>query len=171
MEFVVYGRVRPDVADAADELTEKHWAYLDRFSDRLIARGPTFSDDESEWTGSLHIVDLEDAEAARGFAEEEPYFLDGVFERVEIHRWRNDSGRTMWDFARDPGKQRFLVFSARPGAIDVNDEHVILAGPLLSDDGRHERGAVWLVEHDDRQAVERHLGEHEVHRWDYGGRR
>ena len=43
---------------------EQHWGYMDQFAGRMVARGPTFSDDGT-LTGSVHIVDLPDVIAAR----------------------------------------------------------------------------------------------------------
>ena len=43
------------------EQTEAHWSYMDGYADRMIARGPTLTDDGAAATGSLHIIDLPDA--------------------------------------------------------------------------------------------------------------
>ena len=77
-------------------LVEKHWSYMDQFGAGMIARGPTFTDDEAA-TGSVHILDLPDAAAARAFAFEEPNYQAGVYRDVMLRRWRNLLGRTMWD--------------------------------------------------------------------------
>ena len=71
---------------------------MDRFADGMIARGPTLGADRETWTGSLHIVDLPSAEAAREFVEREPYNRAGLFEQHIIRRFKNLLGRTMWEF-------------------------------------------------------------------------
>ena len=48
----------------------------------MTARGPTLAADREQWTGSLHIVDLPSAEAARAFVEREPYNGAGLYERA-----------------------------------------------------------------------------------------
>ena len=70
---------------------------MDGFADAMIARGPTLTPDRKTATGSLHIVDLPDAEMARAFAFEEPYYRSGVFREALVRRWRNELGATMWD--------------------------------------------------------------------------
>jgi uncharacterized protein len=67
-------------------LAEAHWSYMDRYADRLILRGPTLSDDGTQHTGSVHVIDLDDRASAERFATEEPYWLDGLYRHVTISR-------------------------------------------------------------------------------------
>ena len=100
MEFFCYHRDRPGSAALRDELLEQHWSYMDGYEKELIARGPTFTGDGIP-TGSVHIVDLPDAAAARAFAFDEPNYQAGVYRDVLLRRWRNMLGRTMWEFPGD----------------------------------------------------------------------
>jgi uncharacterized protein YciI len=199
VEYFVYGRDRPGSGTVRDETGEAHWSFMDRYADVMIARGPTLTEDRAAATGSMHIVDLPDLEAARVFAFEEPYYRAGVFEEVLLRRWRNVLGRTMWDFEGDPVKnRRFLIIGhGKPGAgasrealledhrcylDDPNYRDGFIArGPLLSEDGADWLGSAMLVELRDRAAVEAMLtGEPfvraglyasvEVHDWQFGGR-
>jgi hypothetical protein len=86
MPFYVYGQDRTDAGPAMADLTEAHWAYMDRFADRLILRGPTLSEDGTEHTGSVHVVDLPDQASAERFATEEPFQWAGLFQRVTVAR-------------------------------------------------------------------------------------
>ncbi len=99
VEFLCYHRDRAGSGELRFALRERHWAYMDRFADRMIARGPTF--DGETLTGSLHILDLPDPAAARAFAFEEPGYQAGAYRDVLIRRWQNRLGRTMWDFPAD----------------------------------------------------------------------
>jgi uncharacterized protein YciI len=167
---------------------------MDGYSERMVARGPTLAEDGETATGSMHIVDLPDAEAARAFAFEEPNYAAGVYGEVTIRRWHNALGRTMWEFAGGAeGGPRFLVIghggtetpTAADGLADFADEHrdsLILCGPLLSDDGSECIGAALAVEAPARKAVEALVAadtlagtglcrRFEVHRWQFGGRR
>src|SRR5579859_613060 len=63
MEFFCYHRDRPASGALRDELLEAPCTYMDQYETELIARGPTFTDDDTA-TGSVHIVDLRDAAAA-----------------------------------------------------------------------------------------------------------
>ena len=87
-----------------------------RYIDAMIARGPTMSADGKAVTGSMHMVDLPDADAARVFAHDDPLAKGGVFEDIMVRRFHNVAGRTMWQFNGDPKNPRFLfIGEARPG--------------------------------------------------------
>ncbi|MFJ8788479.1 YciI family protein [Streptomyces sp. NPDC102462] len=185
MEFFCYHRDRPGSLALRTELGEQHWSYMDRYADRLIARGPTFAADGDTPTGSVHIVDLPGPAAARAFAFDEPNYQAGVYRDVLLRRWRNLLGRTMWEFpgGRDGGN-RYLVLGlgsgpgvdlSVPSATDGTDG-LIAYGPLLSDDGGTWLGTAALVRAQDRDTARAVLTPDgyagiEVHDWEFGGRR
>ncbi|WP_233629840.1 YciI family protein [Amycolatopsis sp. WAC 04197] len=108
MEFFCYHRDRPGSMALCEELSEEHWSYMDRYAAEMIARGPTLAGEAA--TGSVHIVDLPDPGAARAFAFDEPNYQAGVYRDVQLRRWRNTLGRTMWDFPGGrTGGNRYLV--------------------------------------------------------------
>ena len=116
MEFFCYHRDRPGSVPLRHELLEAHWSYMDRYEKELIARGPTFADDDETPTGSVHMVDLPDPAAARAFAFDEPGYQAGVYRDVMLRRWRNVLGRTMWDFPGGrAGGNRYLVLGLGTG--------------------------------------------------------
>jgi uncharacterized protein YciI len=180
MEFFCYHRDRPDSASLRSELVERHWSYMDRFETQLIARGPTFTDDDTP-TGSVHIVDLPDPAAAREFAFNEPNYQAGAYRDVLLRRFRNLLGRNMWDFPgeRDDGRC-YLVLGLGAGAaaddVPSDTEALIAYGSLLSDDGTVWLGTAALTQARDRATAEAtlHPGRYaaiEVHNWEFGGRR
>jgi uncharacterized protein len=172
---------------------------MDGFAEQMIARGPTLAEDGVTATGSMHIVDLRDAEAARAFAYEEPNYRAGVYAEAMMRRWRNLLGGTMWTHATDgPDSDRLLVIAhgshdaaasgdVADGNPDVLAEHPLrdrlnVCGSLLTDDGLAWCGNVFAVERASRSAVEAALeadpfaragfyGTIEIHRWRFGGRR
>ncbi len=173
----MYGRDRPGAFELKVSLNNDHWSFMDGYGELLVARGPTLTGDgdEAESTGSLHIVDLPDVEAARAFAYEEPYYRAGVFESVLLCRFRNILGRTMWDFTEAvDGYGRFLVITM--GEFDpapVTSEHMIVYGELLALDREVRLGRAAMVEAPDREAAATLLpadGDTEVHPWRFGGR-
>ncbi|MBG0829664.1 hypothetical protein HS041_18020 [Planomonospora sp. ID67723] len=179
MEYFVYGRDRPGAFELKMSLNDDHWSFMDGYGDLLIARGPTLTGDdgEAESTGSLHIVSLPDAEAARTFAYEEPYYRAGVFGSVLLCRFRNVLGRTMWDFTEAvDGYGRFLVITTGDsGPAPVTSKHMIVYGELLALDCEARLGRAAVVEAPDREAAARLLpagdnGRTEVHPWRFGGR-
>ncbi|MCX5372352.1 YciI family protein [Streptomyces sp. NBC_00015] len=179
MEFFCYHRDRPASAALRDELLEKHWSYMDGYAAQMIARGPTFDGDTP--TGSVHIVDLPDAAAARAFAFDEPNHQAGVYRDVLLRRWSNTLGRTMWDFPGGrSGGNRYLVLGLGPGADDglvvpPGRDELIAYGPLLSDDGAIRVGTAVLLRAPDADSARAVLApdgyaDVEVHDWQFGGR-
>lgn len=196
MEFFVYCRDQADTAQLRDTLVEAHWSFMDQYADRMIARGPTLTEDGSAATGSLHIVDLPDRAAADKFAFDEPNFRAGVYQDVLIRRWRSELDRAVADFGGDPLRnRRFLIIGQggadRPAhqvagersAIGADRaDRLIVSGSLWSDDGASWLGAASIVEVPDRATVDalvatdpgvhaRRFASVEVHRWEVGGRR
>ncbi|GGU13598.1 YciI family protein [Nocardioides albus] len=180
MEFFCYHRDRPGSTPLRTEMVEEHWTYMDRFAATMIARGPTFTSDET-LTGSVHILDLPDAAAARAFAFEEPGYQAGAYRDVLLRRWQNTLGRTMWEFGEGrPDADRYLVLGFAEPATDPVDlphgDELIACGPLLSDDGAVVVGAAVLLEAASADAALQVLSPGrfsaiEVHQWEPGGRR
>ncbi|RZU45615.1 uncharacterized protein YciI [Streptomyces sp. BK022] len=179
MEFFCYHRDRSDSLALRRELGERHWSYMDGYAAEMIARGPTFAGEVP--SGSVHIVDLPDAAAARAFAFDEPGYQAGVYRDVLLRRWRNLLGRTMWDFPGGrAGGDRFLVLGlgpAQPADLTVppDQDELIAYGPLLSDDGNTWLGTAALLRAPDAETARAVLGpgryaETEVHSWQFGGR-
>ena len=200
MEYFFYCRARPDAEPLWGQLTEAHWSFMDGYADAMIARGPTLTPDRATATGSMHMVELPDAAAARAFAFEEPCYVAGVYSDVMVRPWRNALGRTMWEFEGDAaGDPRFLVIGHGTPETNAVDpavraaqarylvdvgylEKMIARGPLFSDDGQQWVGDATLIELRDRDAVEVMLGSTpfaqaglyanvEIHDWEFGGRR
>ncbi len=198
MEFFVYCRDRAGAGPLRQQLTQTHWAFMDRYAASMVARGPTLAEDGSP-TGSMHILDLPDPAAARAFAFEEPYYRAGVFAEVMIQRWANALGRTMWDFPGDPDhNRRFLIIGhGQPGMsgrreqlLDAHrryfidhgyQDRFIARGPLLSDDGAAWLGSAMLIALPDAAAVPGVFAAAPFHRrgrsarveilpWRFGGR-
>ncbi|MFB4292431.1 YciI family protein [Nonomuraea sp. ATR24] len=199
VEYFIYCRDRTGSMPRRMELVEAHWSFMDPYGDAMIARGPTLLDDETA-TGSMHVVDLPDAAAARAFAFDEPNYRAGVYGDVLMRRWRTIAGGRMWDYTGGvDGYERFLVIGhARLGQgaarESLDDDYrryltgpglgdrVIVAGTLLSEDGAEWMGTALMVELPDREAAEAMLPQGpggraglyesvEVHSWEFGGRR
>ncbi|MFH8793524.1 YciI family protein [Streptomyces sp. NPDC017941] len=185
MEYFCYHRDRAGSVALREKLVEEHWSYMDRYAARLIARGPTFAADGETPSGSVHIVDLPDAAAARAFAFDEPNHQAGVYRDVLLRRWRDMLGRTMWQFpGRETDGDQYLVLGLGPEGTDrVTDlappsdrDGLIAFGPLLSDDATTWVGTAALVRAADPDGARAVLRPHayaetEVRAWEFGGRR
>lgn len=196
MDFPVYGRSAPVAVDSEDdpELDEQHWSYMDRFADRMTARGPTLGTDRQTWTGSLHVVDLPSSKALREFVAGEPYNQAGLFEEHSIWRFANFLGRTMWQFPGAADEPRFLLLAQvaedlpnEPRPVPVADlppqlrERLIVYGALRNLDDEELAGVAVVVQVPTREALDALLGDElagladygnvEIHDWEFGGRR
>jgi uncharacterized protein YciI len=156
VEYFVYCRGRRGTGALLEELAEAHWSFMDGYAEAMIAGGPTLTPDRTTWTGSMHMVDLPDAQAARVFA----------FQEALLPSWR----------VRAPEAAQRRWFG-EPGHRDG----FILGGPLLSDDGAGWVGSALLVQLGDRAAVEAMLAGAPyvqaglyasvgLHDWQFGGR-
>ncbi len=170
MQFFFYCRDRADAGATRKALLKEHWAFMRRYGDAMIARGPTMSADGRAVTGSMHMVDLPDAGAARVFAGDDPLAKGGVFDDIMVRRFYNVFGRNMWQFGGDPKNPRFLcIGEARPGTsaqghalLDAQRSYlgdagradrVIAFGPLLGADGERWEGTAILLETPDAAAA------------------
>jgi uncharacterized protein YciI len=180
MEYFVYGRDRPGSFGLKVGLSEEHWTFMDGYAEVLVARGPTMTGDgdDAESTGSLHIVDLPDADAARTFAYDEPYYRAGVFESVQLYRFNNLlDRRSMWDFTEAVDDySRFLVITMDDSDHEpVTSKHLIMYGELLALDSDKRLGRAALLEAPDPEAAATLVptsgnASTEVHLWFFGGR-
>ncbi|MGA0024082.1 MAG: YciI family protein [Burkholderiales bacterium] len=200
MHYFFFCRDNPGVGALRKQTEQAHWAFMDDYAAGFVARGPTLTADGSAQTGSMHIVDLPDAAAVQRFAYEEPRHKAGLYGEVIIGRWRNESGRTMWEYAAPLGdEQRFLIIAqgdpAAAGKAEAllaarrehlvphgAEERVIVTGSLLNDAGNAWAGTVLMIQMPDRAAFDALWREDplvqagayrsvEVHRWMFGGRR
>lgn len=177
MLHFVWGIDVPGTGPLREELVEKHWAYMDGYVKELTARGPTLSEDRSEATGSIHIVDLPDLAAARAFAFDEPNYRAGVYDPVLLLRYEDTLGGTMWQHASGEGSGFLLIGHATPGASPsaaVPPRPGTLArGELFSHDDGGWLGTAVLVEASraDGSFLPDGYEEVEIHPWQMGGRR
>jgi uncharacterized protein len=182
IDFFVYSRAARSAADVEHDpaLDEEHWSYMDGFADGMVARGPTLAADRATWTGSVHIVDLPSAEAAREFVEREPYNRAGLFEQHVIRRFKNLLGRTMWEFPGGSDDPRFLVIADAPADAGpaLPRERLIVHGELLTLDGARPAGVALALQAPAREAVDALLRDPRDGRfdgqildWEFGGRR
>lgn len=196
MQFFAWGINRPGVKEARAAIIHDHWDFIDRYAERLIARGPVLDPaDLSVVTGSIHIVDLEDEDAFRRFVDDEPFAAAGLFAQIHRRHFRLELGRTQFQFESTPGWPRFFIHCpARGGVRDRQaalrdaheawcrsfDRHMICRGSLLDRDGGWD-GSLFLVEFPSQEEAAAFLAgepyntaglfaERPMCRWTMGGR-
>jgi uncharacterized protein YciI len=87
MLFVLVCTDKPASLDLRLATRPQHLAYIETYRDRIVQAGALLDTDQRA-CGSLLIVDVEDAAAAAGFAEADPYGRAGLFESVVIRAYR-----------------------------------------------------------------------------------
>lgn len=87
--FLVLGHGQVPATDISSDLHDRQSRYLSgRHADELIAHGPLLTQDTSGWLGTATLVELPDHAAAEALLADGPYADAGLYERVEVHRWR-----------------------------------------------------------------------------------
>lgn len=66
----------------------KHFVYLDQIKDQLLACGAKLNDDGSDAGGGLYVDNVNSRPEAEALIQADPFCKVGLFERVEIRRWR-----------------------------------------------------------------------------------
>ncbi len=85
MKFVIIGWDGPQGQAKRPIHRPQHLERLRKLQDqgRLISAGP-FVDQ----AGSLMIIEANSLEEAEAFAKEDPYVIEGIFERIEVHPFK-----------------------------------------------------------------------------------
>jgi len=82
MKFVILGFDGPEGEARRKIHRPAHLAKMEPLDreGRVILAGPL-----TDKTGSLIVIEADSLEEARKFAQEDPYTINGVFQRVEVH--------------------------------------------------------------------------------------
>ena len=82
MKFVIIGFDGPEGEARRKLYRPAHLANMEPLDQagRVVLAGPL-----TDKTGSLIVIEAESLEEAQKFAQEDPYTVQGVFERVEVH--------------------------------------------------------------------------------------
>lgn len=87
-QFAIFAWDGPEARAKRDAVAEAHHKFQASVMDRYVARGPMFDDDGTTMVGSFMIMEYPDRAACDEFWAGEPLNYGGVFDRVEIIRWR-----------------------------------------------------------------------------------
>lgn len=87
--YALICRDNPDSLPTRLATREAHLAYV-RDTGLVAMAGPLIED--GEMRGSLIILDAPDIDAARRWAEADPYAAAGLFARTEITEWKKVIG-------------------------------------------------------------------------------
>lgn len=84
MRFVIHAEDHPDSLDLRQATRSTHLEYMNGFD--VIVGGPML-DADGKSCGSLVILEAEDLDAARAFAQNDPYNKAGLFDRVNVREF------------------------------------------------------------------------------------
>lgn len=86
--FVILTDLAENMVDARAAAIPAHRAYLAQHATRLLAVGPTVTDDGGRALGSVYLLEAADRSEVEQFVANDPMTLAGARERVQIHRWQ-----------------------------------------------------------------------------------
>lgn len=87
MPFVILALDKPGSESLRATLRPDHLDYLIARQDLMLAGGAVL-DADGKAVGGLIIVDTEDAQAAQGFADGDPFNTGGLTASVQVMPWR-----------------------------------------------------------------------------------
>jgi uncharacterized protein len=88
MYFIILTTDRPDSTHIRQETRPAHLDYIQGFGKQIVAGGATLADDGEVMTGSFILVEMPDRGAVQAFLRNDPYVQAGLFDTVEVRRWR-----------------------------------------------------------------------------------
>ncbi len=88
MHFAIVCLDKPDHGAVRAENRPAHLGHLKAYEAHILAAGPLLGDDGESPAGSLLIMEFGDLEAAKSFANNDPYNKAGLFQSVDIRPWR-----------------------------------------------------------------------------------
>lgn len=93
MLFMIKGRDGEDTGATRKAHLQKHLDYVEANMHRVRVAGPLVAADGRGLVGSLYIIEVEDAAAAKRFIENDPYFHTGIWAELEVTPFRSVAGQ------------------------------------------------------------------------------
>jgi uncharacterized protein len=95
MLFVVYAIDKKDIMPTRAKHYRAHRIHLDKSEDHaveVVTAGTLLADDGETPAGSAFVVDAADRAAVDAFTRSDPYYINGVWDRVDIRRYSRKRG-------------------------------------------------------------------------------
>ncbi len=95
MHFVVHALDKKDILPTRAKHYRAHRIHLDRAEEHgvdVVTAGTLVADDGETPVGSIFVIDANDRPAVDAFVRSDPYHVNGVWERVEIHGYNKKRG-------------------------------------------------------------------------------
>jgi uncharacterized protein YciI len=179
MHWMIKCRSKPGTDELRTATILAHRAHLDKYRNETWFSGPFFTDDGTSAIGSLRFIEFPDRAATTAYIDADPYSQAGIFESVDIQRWRPSLEHRQLTYARQEGTRQFFVQctdvagsealraplrQAHRDYLNGNGGMIIARGPLLTDDGETMTGSALLFDVADRAAAEALLADEPYNR-------
>jgi uncharacterized protein YciI len=95
MLFVVHALDKAGILPTRAKHYRAHRIHLDKSEDHavdVVTAGTLLADDGETPVGSIFVVDAKDRAAVDAFARSDPYHVNGVWQRIDIHRYNKKRG-------------------------------------------------------------------------------
>jgi uncharacterized protein YciI len=78
----------PDVREKKVQIRGIHLEHVERNAHRIIASGGFFPEEDDFPNGGMIILDVDNRAEAVEYIESDPFFINGIFSKYTIARWR-----------------------------------------------------------------------------------
>lgn len=95
MLFVVHALDKKDMLPTRAKHYRTHRIHLDKSEDHgcdVVTAGTLIAEDGETPVGSIFVIDAKDRAAVDAFTRSDPYHVNGVWDRVTIHRYSKKRG-------------------------------------------------------------------------------
>ena len=95
MLFVIHAMDKQGAMPTRAQFYRAHRTHLDQaeqYDVDVVTAGTLLADDGETPAGSVFVIDAKDRAAADAFTRSDPYHVNAVWERVEIHRYNRKRG-------------------------------------------------------------------------------
>jgi uncharacterized protein len=161
MHWLIKCRSKP-ATDALREATlPAHRNFLDGYPEVTWYSGPLFTDDNKNAIGSLRLIEFADRAAALAYINADPYTKAGIFQSINIERWKPGLDVRQRDYQRKAGTMQFVIHAhdkadsaarrapLREAHLDYLNQHrqtIVARGPLLDDEGNCTIGSLIMLD-------------------------
>lgn len=88
MPYVIITHDKPNSIELRKKTREEHLKYIEPFAPNVLAGGGFLNEDDTLAGGGMIILNTENRAHAEAFVEKDPYTKAGLFQEVEIKRWK-----------------------------------------------------------------------------------
>ena len=161
MHWLIKCRAKPAIDTLREATLPAHKNFLDGYADVTWYSGPMFSDDNKNAIGSLRLIEFSDRAAASTYINNDPYTTAGIFQSINIERWKPGLDVRQRNYPRKTDSMQFVIHAhdsadgaarrapLRQAHIDYLNTHLhitIARGALLGDAGDKIIGSLLMLD-------------------------